>query len=305
MNQSKGIILVLLTAIISGISIFLNAFAVKGFNPFVFTGMKNLIVAVFLISLIVLSGQLNSLKNLTRKQWLNLSLIGLIGGSVPFLLYFYALKLTTASTAGFLHKTLFVWASLLAFFFLKEKLSKKLIAGAILLLTGNFLLFNQTFSFGFPELLVLTAVLFWAGENILSKNALNELSGTVVAGARMFFGSLFILLFLLFSGQLSLIATHSIDQWSWILLTAFLLFFYVLTYYSGLKHISVSAATSILLLGQPITALLSFVFFGQAVSLTEAFGLIMIVFGVLIIAGFSFFLNALKFLGFSFVSKKN
>lgn len=232
-------------------------------------------------------------------------MIGLIGGSVPFLLYFYALKLTTASTAGFLHKTLFVWASLLAFFFLKEKLSKKLIAGAILLLTGNFLLFNQTFSFGFPELLVLTAVLFWAGENILSKNALNELSGTVVAGARMFFGSLFILLFLLFSGQLSLIATHSIDQWSWILLTAFLLFFYVLTYYSGLKHISVSAATSILLLGQPITALLSFVFFGQAVSLTEAFGLIMIVFGVLIIAGFSFFLNALKFLGFSFVSKKN
>jgi drug/metabolite transporter (DMT)-like permease len=305
MNQSKAIILVLLTAVISGISIFLNAFAVQGFNPFVFTGMKNLIVAVFLISVIVLSGQFNSLKNLSRKQWLNLSLIGLIGGSIPFLLYFYALKLTTASTAGFIHKTLFVWASVLAFFFLKEKLSKKLIAGALLLLAGNFLLFNGTFSFGLAEILVLIAVLFWAGENILSKHALKELNATIVAGARMFFGSVFILLFLLFSNQLQIISTHSTEQWAWILLTSFLLFLYVFTYYSGLKHLNVSTATSILLLGQPITFLLSFIFLGQNVSLIEAFGLLLIVFGVVIIAGYSFVLQAFKLTGFSFGTGKN
>ncbi|MFH1895438.1 MAG: EamA family transporter, partial [archaeon] len=193
MSQSKGFFLVLLTAIISGISIFLNAFAVQGFdNAFVFTGMKNLIVAVFLISVIVLSGQLNSVKNLTKKQWLSLSFIGLIGGSIPFLLYFYALKLSTASAAGFLHKTIFVWATILAFFFLKEKLSKKIVFGALLLLTGNFFLFNSSFSFGFPELLVFIAVLFWSAENVLSKHVLKDLSSTVVAGGRMFFGSAFI-----------------------------------------------------------------------------------------------------------------
>ncbi|MFH1895576.1 MAG: EamA family transporter, partial [archaeon] len=103
----------------------------------------------------------------------------------------------------------------------------------------------------------------------------------------------------------SVISVYSAGQWSWILLTSFLLFLYVLTFYSGLKHLSVSAATSVLLLGQPITALLSLIFLGKTISFSEAFGLVLIVCGVIIIAGFSFFVQALRLTGFFVGPEKN
>ncbi|MBI2597878.1 MAG: DMT family transporter [Candidatus Diapherotrites archaeon] len=131
MGESKGITLVAMAALVSGVSIFLNKFAVAGLNPFVFTALKNVFVAVFLASVILLLGEMKSLKALSKKQWLKLALIGLVGGSIPFLLFFYGLKLTSAVNAGFIHKTLFVWVFVFASVFLKEKIGKKLIAGAL------------------------------------------------------------------------------------------------------------------------------------------------------------------------------
>lgn len=296
--QERGLLLVLLTAFISGFSIFVNKFAVAGPNPFVFTTVKNLVVAVFLISLIFLLKEFDNLKKLTKRQWLQLAAVGLIGGSIPFLLFFYALKLTTAINAGFIHKTIFVWVAVAAFFFLKEKLSKGFLVGAALLLIGNYLIFSSISSFGFSDLLILVATLFWAGENVLSKYVLRDLYGRQVAFGRMFFGSLFMLIFLALTNQLQLIAEFSIAQLLWISLTAAFLFLYVFTWYSGLKYIDVHKAASLLLLGQPVTAILSFIFLGQAISLNQALGLFLIVAGAVVVIGFSYALNFTKWKGF-------
>lgn len=301
--SQKGLFLVFLTAIVSGTSIFANNFAVNGFNPFVFSFLKNAVVAVFLLSIILLIKEFPSLKKLSRKQVLQLASIGLVGGCIPFLLFFYALTLTTAINAGFLHKTLFIWASLFALLFLKEKISKPFIAGAILLLAGNFFLFSIS-SFGFPELLILLATLLWAGENTISKHVLKELSGTVVAFGRMFFGSLFILAFLVFTGQASQVLAISPTQIPWIIITSFFLLAYVFTYYSGLKHLPLHKASAILLLAQPITIFLSFAFLGKTVTLIQSLGLLLIITGVFLIAGLSFFLRSAKSKGLSIARQR-
>lgn len=299
--EKKGIIFALATAFVSGVSIFVNKFAVAGLNPFVFTTMKNLIVAVFLISLIFLLKEFKNLRNLTKKQWLQLAGIGLIGGSIPFLLFFYALKLANPINAGFIHKTLFIWVSIMALFFLKEKLSKGFLAGAVLLLAGNYLIFSQISSFAFPDLLILIATLFWAGENVLSKHVLKDLYGRQVAFGRMFFGSLFMLIFLGATNQLQLVAELSIAQIEWILLTAAFLFLYVFFWYTGLKYIAVHKAAAILLLGQPVTAMLSFLFLGQAISLNQAVGFLLIVLGIVLIIGFSYALSLIRWKNLSIV----
>ncbi len=293
MGESRGLLLVLCTALISGFSIFLNSFAVKGFNPFAFTFLKNALVAIFLFSLIFLLKEFSSLKSLSRSSWAKLVFIGLVGGSIPFLLFFYALKLAGPTSAGFLHKTLFIWATILAFFFLRERISRKFIAAAILLFAGNILFFGPT-SFAFPELLILAATLLWAAENVISKHALRELSGRTVAFGRMFFGSAFILAFLITTSQLQFALFLSVPQLQWLLLTSTLLFFYVFTYYSGLKHLPVHKAASILLLAQPITALLSLTFLGKPVSFTQALGLTLLVAGVLLVVGFTYLLGIFK-----------
>ena len=101
--MEKGLGLVLGTAVISGVSIFLNKFGVGGMDPAVFTTAKNVLVAVFLISTLLALKEWKTLKSLSGKAWGQLALIGLIGGSIPFLLFFTGLQMTSAAQAGFLH----------------------------------------------------------------------------------------------------------------------------------------------------------------------------------------------------------
>ncbi len=281
--MKKGILLVLATAIISGFSIFINQFGVSVINPYVFTGLKNIVVAIFICCLLLAMKDWRFLKSLSRKYWLLLIAIGLIGGSIPFLLFFKGLSLTTAVQGSFIHKTMFIYVMVFALLFLKERISKKLIFGSLLLLLGNaFLLKFIPHSLGVGDLLILLATLFWAMENVVSKYALRELPSQIVIWGRMFFGSIFILAFLAGSGQLFLIGNLNINQIGWVVITSVFLFGYVITWYSGLKHVSVSMATSILLLGAPITTLLTFIYSG-AISLMQVVGIVFALFGILII----------------------
>ncbi|MBU2635458.1 EamA family transporter, partial [Patescibacteria group bacterium] len=113
--MKKGYLLVFLTAIISGFSIFINRFGVSIINPYIFTFLKNASVAVFLLSILLLFKDWKVLKKIKKKQWVLLILIGLIGGSIPFLLFFKGLSITTAANGAFLHKTMFIYVALLAF----------------------------------------------------------------------------------------------------------------------------------------------------------------------------------------------
>lgn len=284
--MKKGLLLVLLTAIISGFSIFINQFGVSVVNPYIFTGLKNIAVAILFCGILLMMKDWRLLKKLSKKQWGLLVLIGLIGGSVPFLLFFKGLFLTTAAGGAFIHKTMFIYVAVLAAIFLKEKIDKRFLFGSLLLLLGNaFLLKFIPHSLGKGDLLVLTATLFWAAENIISKYALKNLPSRIVGWGRMFFGSIFILMFLLITGQLSLIINLNLNQINWVIITSILLFAYVITWYCGLKYVPVSLATSILLLGAPITTFLSFVYSGT-ITPKEIFGYILVVLGIVIILGF-------------------
>ena len=283
--MQKGYFLVFLTAVISGFSVFINKFGVSVVNPFVFTGLKNLSVAVLLTGLIFILKDRKILKNISKKQWFLLALIGLIGGCIPFLLFFKGLSLTSAALGGFWHKTMFIYAAVLAAIFLKEKIDKKFLFGGLLLVAGNILLLKQlSFTINYGDILIVIATLFWAGENILSKHLLKDIKGNIVAWARMFFGALFILIFLSVTGQATSIASLNLNQISWIFVTSILLSGYVITWYGGLKFIPVSQATAILLLGSPITTLLSFIS-GGIIGIQEIAASLFIAVGILIILG--------------------
>jgi len=289
-NQSfvsnKGLLLVFTTAFISGFSIFINKFGVKEFNPYLFTFLKNALVAFFLVGLLLGLKEFKNLAKLSRKDWLTLAIIGLVGGSIPFLLFFKGLSLTTAANSAFIHKTMFLYVALLAAIFLKERVSGKILLGALLLLLGNSI-FLKILPYGSREgdILVLLATLFWAVENVISKNALKRLSPRIVAFGRMGIGSLFILLFLLASGNIQAISKLTPLHFQWILISSAILFGYVTTWYTGLKYIPVSVATSILLLGSPITSLLTFFFAGGKLTQNQILGTILISAGIATILG--------------------
>lgn len=293
--MKKGYLLVISTAFISGLSIYLNKFSVSVINPYIFATLKNLAVAAFLLSMILIFRKWKEIKTLTKKDTLKLIAIGLIGGAVPFLLFFKGLSLTTAAKGGFIHKTMFLYVAILAVIFLKEKINKKLFFGISALLAGTLLLVKLTPSApNLGDLMVFLAVLLWSVEQILSKHVLNKFSGLTVAAGRMFFGSLFLLIFLGFTGQMNLISNLNARQLSWTFVTAVLLVGYVATYYTGLKKLPVSVATCLLALGAPVTVLLSLIFDHKMISLLEIGGLLLISLGVFLVTDIFAYLRSLK-----------
>ncbi|MFA5084093.1 MAG: DMT family transporter [Candidatus Paceibacterota bacterium] len=284
--KQKGLLLVLGTAVISGFSIFINKYGVSVINPYIFTFLKNVLVAVAVSGLILGLKDWRLLKKLTRKQWGLLLVIGLAGGSLPFLLFFKGLSLTNAAESSFIQKTMFVYVALLASVFLKEKLNKNFLIGGLFLMAGNLFLLGKSSLLVLNKgtLLIFVATLFWAMENVISKYALKELPGKVVGWGRMFFGSLFILVFLSVTGRLSLITNLSFKEINWIIITAVILLGYVLTWYNGLKHVPVSQAAAILTLGAPITTLLNLIS-GNAIGPREILAGVFIVFGVILVLG--------------------
>jgi drug/metabolite transporter (DMT)-like permease len=228
-----------------------------------------------------------SSKKFNKVSWKYLVLIGIIGGGIAFWMFFSGLKLTTAGRAAFIHKTLPVYAVVLAFIFLKEKITKKQLIAIGVMLAGLILIefTNISSEMRIGDLLVLSATILWAIETTLSKKAMleNE-SNWVVTFSRMFFGAvvLFAIIFLL--GKTSLLLTLSPQQLLYIFISGVFLFFYVLTFYWGLKYINLSKASTILLIAPVISLVLGFVWLGEEILILQLIGSALILIGAYFIA---------------------
>ena len=284
--STSGVKLAFLTALVSGFFVFINKFGVSLWNDaYTYTAAKNILAALLLTGLILLIGKYQDIKKLTKKDWLKLSLIGLIGGSVPFLMFFKSLTLIPASQAAFIHKTLFLWVALLAVPFLKEKLNKWQIVALPILFIGVFLFSApQEFVFSAGSLLALGATVLWAIENVIAKKVLKDLSAAVVGWARMFIGSVFIILFLAFTNNLAGVVPSSMSQVGWVLLIGLALFTYVITWYSALQKAPATVVSSILVIAAPLTAILNSIFVTHTFPTKAIVPIILMLIGGLLIS---------------------
>lgn len=285
----NGTLLALSAAFISGVSIFINKFAVTNIaDPVLFSGVKNTLVAILLIGIIFSFKKRKEVKELTKKQWGTLGLIGLIGGAIPFALFFAGLSMVPAISGALIHKTLFIWVALLGVIFLSERFSLPQWIGVGALFGANLVLGGfEGFTGSVGELLILCATLLWAGEIILAKKILSELSSLTVASGRMVFGSLFLFGFLFITGRLSGLGEVTLISLGWTLLTAIFLLGYVLTWYRALKYAPASYATALLVPATLITNVLSAVYITGALTETQVLSSVLLTLGTVFIIYFA------------------
>lgn len=251
-----GIGLAVVTAVISGVSIFVNAFAVKQLpDPAVYTTLKNGFAALLLVGLAVAAVKPADVRAIDRGSWAKLLAIGVIGGSVPFILFFTGLAQASAPSAAFIHKTLFVWVALLAVPFLGERLGLLQLGALGVLLAGQALVIKPAgIVWGTGETMIAAATLLWAVESIVARRVLASVPSPVVGAARLGFGLVVLVAYLAMAGKLGSIAGLSAGQWAWAMATGLLLSGYVASWFAALKRAPASVVTSILVLGAPITA---------------------------------------------------
>lgn len=264
-TRRAGVALALVTAVISGVAVFVNAYAVKRFgDATVYTTAKNGVAGLLLLVLalpVLLSardGERPAPRPRSRSQWLALLAVAVVGGSVPFILFFEGLARASSTQAAFIHKTLVVWVALLAVPLLKERLSWAHYAAIGLLLAGQAVLAGEagTITVGAGEAMILAATLLWAVEVVFVKHLLESLASPTLAAARLGIGTLLLLGFVAFSGRWSELAGVGADQWAWALLTGVILAGYVATWYAALARAQAVDVTAVLVLGAVVTALL-------------------------------------------------
>ncbi len=284
MNPTRrtGILLALTAAAISGVAVFLNSSGVRAFgSATVYTTAKNLVAAGVLFAVVLLGARTGA--RLTRPagrgQWLTLAAVGIIGGSVPFVLFFEGLAQASSPQAAFIHKTLVLWVALLAIPFLVERLTWGHWLAIGLLVVGQVgLAGGLPSAFGVPGALILGATLLWSVEVVVAKRLLAELSSWTVGLVRMGLGSVALLGWLAVRGQLGGLFSMTASQAGWALLTGVLLAGYVGTWFAALSRAQAVDVTAVLVLAAPITAGLNAAVNGVALA-PQAAWLAMLVLG--------------------------
>ena len=296
-----GLLLVFFTAFISGISTFVNAYAVKGTSSDAFVTVRNLLVAAAFLPVALVAARHLRAPKLRSVDWLRLGVIGLIGGAIPFLLFFHGLQMATAAggavTASFAYRTLFLWATVFAVFFLRERFHWRVVLGAGLLLGGSALLLSWNAPIWTDgTAYVLAATVLWAAEYTISKRTLRDLPSTTVALGRMGFGGVFLAAYLALTAQWGAVAGFSGPDWVWVGISAEFLAAFVGTWYVGLKRVDLSIASAALVLGFPVTWILGVLVQGSPLTIGDALGALAIVGGVALVVGLAQFRDLRRFL---------
>ncbi|MBU0530073.1 MAG: EamA family transporter [Candidatus Aenigmatarchaeota archaeon] len=291
-KEFYGTLLAVCTAIISGVAIFANKIFIVDMDPTIFTAVRAIFIGI--IFFVISSVQVKfDYKKFKKIPWKYLLVIGIIGGGVAFLMFFTGLKFTTGGRAAFLHKTLPLYTTLLAFVFLKERITQKQLTALIFMFIGTIVLYSAVITPtemwlnpGLGDLLIIGATIFWGIENVVAKKAMMLKESNLVVGfGRMFFGALILFGVVLLTGKLDLLFTLQPHQTANLLISTAILFGFVLTYYWSLKYINVSKASSILLLAPVITLLLGVGFLGEPAPAVQLAGSAIILIGAYLILG--------------------
>ncbi len=271
-TRAWGLGLAFVTACISGVAIFVNAHFVRQVgDATVYTTAKNGVAALVLLAALGLTTLRRGMRvaehTPARRHLPALMAIGVIGGSVPFVLFFEGLaRADSAAHAGFIHKTLVVWVVLLAVPWLRERFTLWHLAAIVLLLAGQVLLVDHLalLRLGTGERMVLLATLLWAIEFVLAKRLLASLGSLAVGTARLGIGIGILGVWVLATGRGGLLATLTAQQWTWAIITGFILAAFVASWYAALARAQAIDVTAVLVFGQVVTAVLSAAYAGVA-----------------------------------------
>jgi drug/metabolite transporter (DMT)-like permease len=286
-----GTLLAILAAVVSGFSIIANKVFIVDLDPTVFTSIRALFIGIvcFIISSIECKFKYKKFKTVS---WKYLVAIGLIGGAIAFLLFFTGLKLTTGGRAAFLQKTLPIYVVILAFLFLKEKITKKHVFALIIMFIGLIVLtFSQiepSIFWSNPSLgdtLVIFATILWAIENIISKyTMIKKESVFVVTFSRMFFGAIFLFAVVILLDKVNLLFQLTAKQLFSIYVSTIILFYYVFLWYWSIKFINVSKAAILLLLAPVVSLVLGVIILNEPVPLLQLIGSALILIGAYVVS---------------------
>jgi len=132
----------LLSAFFAALTAILSKVGVKGINGNVATAIRTFVVLLLAWGIVLLSGQLKEIKEISKSNLLFLILSGVATG-LSWIFYFKALETGDVSKVAPIDKLSVAFTMGLAFFVLRETLNLQTIVGGVLIVIGTLVIIWQ------------------------------------------------------------------------------------------------------------------------------------------------------------------
>ncbi len=297
-RRIPGVAIAGATALVSGVSVFVNSYGVKDFTaPSVYTTAKNLVAAVILCAVAFTASRVAgsatgaftaapTTRSADRSvaSWVALTYVGVIGGGLAFVLFFQGLSMSQPASAALWRDTLVLWVALFAGAVLREKVRWWNLLAIVLLVVGEVTVTGGVgqLAANHGELDVLASSVLWAVEIVIAKRLLRDVSPSTLAIVRMGGGGLALVAYLGVTGALGSLVHLDAAQAGWVLLTGVLLALYVATWMTALARARALDVTSVLVAGAVVTWLLQWLA-GTASPAPSTLGLVLIALGAVLV----------------------
>jgi drug/metabolite transporter (DMT)-like permease len=301
-----GVYVAAATAMVSGVSIFVNSYGVKSVSsPAVYTTAKNIVATATLMIIWSLGTRVRRRRGASpvtqhrsqrdivtsrapvaqrMRRYLSLAYVGVVGGGLAFVLFFNGLARSQPDASAFWRDTLLPWVALLGVIFLKERIRWWNVLAIALLVAGEIAVTGGVGHLGGQpgELDVLASSVLWALEVVVAKSLLRDMSPTTVSTVRMGVGAVTLLVFVGVSGHSSALLELNSRQLMWVGVTGALLALYVATWMTALSRARAVDVTSVLVASALVTWILQ-TLVGTASSTPPIIGLVFIATGALLV----------------------
>ena len=126
----------ILSSIFAALTAIFAKVGVKDINSDLATAIRTTVILMLTWGIVIFGSHINEMKDVSRSTWLFLIISGLSTG-LSWLFYFKAIQLGNVSRVAPIDKLSVVITMLLAFLFLHEQPSFKVILGALLIAAGS------------------------------------------------------------------------------------------------------------------------------------------------------------------------
>jgi drug/metabolite transporter (DMT)-like permease len=191
--KTRDVVDLLMLAAVWGASFLFMRIATPEFGPIVLMQLRLAIAALFLIPIFLLRANVSELKT----HWRKLALLGVVNSAIPFSLLAFSTLYLTAGFAAIINATAPLWAALIAWMWLSERLDGSRVIGLLVGFCGVIVLVHHKLVFEFDGVTLaiiaaLAASFFYGlGANVTRKylrdtSSLANATGSMIAAAIIF-----------------------------------------------------------------------------------------------------------------------
>ena len=237
-------------------------------------------------------------KNMTRKEWMAITVVALFSGALGTIFYTAALgkvNYIQYSVVVLLQQLQPIWAISAAAILLKEKITKNFIIWAVLALVAAYFVTFKDLTVNLQTGagtaiaggMALLAGMLWGSSTAISKYVLNKVSFLTATALRFLLAPIFAFGFIAAFNQTPALFTLNQAQWISLLLITFSTGMVALAiYYYGLKK-TPARVTTICELVWPASAIfIDYFYFQKGLSTTQILGVAVLLFAIYKVTSF-------------------